>query len=266
MLLQVEASAIREEMKALRKDLLKLRNEDNALRAMYNLCKAKLDQQIAASERDIAQLTADLAAARESQAAAAAEADVSAARLQGETADLQQSLAATQASALEAEQRHAAELDDCQAQSAKQLQVSNERLAILVALLAPDPCPGPLHLRVESAQFCKFVTGLGIGSNVPRFLRWSGKLALHDFDRHQTVALIRRIWAERESFERDHCAAVSLSDFLFTRSWTGTELATLDATHARAVQVILHVHFLASGCRRAHTCALELQHMLALTR
>lgn len=49
----------------------------------------------------------------------------------------------------------------------------------VAALLAPDPEPKPLALQVSQSMGCSFVSGLGLGSPVPRFLRWSGRLALH---------------------------------------------------------------------------------------
>ena len=51
----------------------------------------------------------------------------------------------------------------------------------VAALLPPDPDPGPFVLEVVQSTGCAFAVGLGLGSSVPVFLRWSGKLALHAY-------------------------------------------------------------------------------------
>ncbi len=51
----------------------------------------------------------------------------------------------------------------------------------VAALLPPDPEPWPFALEVLESTGCTFAVGLGLGSSVPVFLRWSGKLALHTY-------------------------------------------------------------------------------------
>ncbi|BDA40663.1 hypothetical protein COCOBI_01-3160 [Coccomyxa sp. Obi] len=203
---QVEAAAAREETKAARRELLKLRNEDNTLRALHSLTRSKLEQQAASFE----QHTADL---EERLAAAAALADADAEAAQQRIATLESQLQGALDS-MEAAKTEAAALAARQA----------EQLSIAAALLVPDPAPcGPIVLRVAVAPMCSFVTGLGLGEHVPRFLRWSGNLALHEISREELLAQIGSIWSGKRDYECRHGALISLQAFLFHKFWGSAE-------------------------------------------
>ncbi len=203
---QVEAAAAREETKAARKELLKLRNEDNTLRALHSLTRTKLEQQAASFEQHTAELEARLTAA-----AASADADAEAA--QQRTALLQSQLQGTQDS-LEAARTEAAALSERQA----------EQLSIAAALLVPDPAPsGPIVLHVAVTPMCSFVTGLGLGERVPRFLRWTGNLALHELSRKELLAQIGSMWSGKRDYACKHGALISLQAFLFNKFWGSAE-------------------------------------------
>ena len=65
----------------------------------------------------------------------------------------------------------------------------------VAALLAPDAPPGRLTLAVTQSMGCDFTGGLGLGSQVPRFLRWSGRLVLQSYSTEVLLSiLLLQIW------------------------------------------------------------------------
>ena len=205
-LIQVEAVAAREETKAARRELLKLRNEDNTLRALHALTRSKLEQQATSHEQRTAELEARLTAAA---ASADGEAEAGRQRIAALESQLQGALDSVEAARVEA---------------AALFQRQAEQLGIAAALLVPDPAPsGPIVLRVAVAPMCSFVTGLGLGEHVPRFLRWAGNLALHELSREELLAQIGSVWSGKRGYECRHGTLINLQAFLFHKFWGSPE-------------------------------------------
>lgn len=221
---QVEAAAAREEMKSSRRDLLKLRNEDSALRALFSLTRTKLEQQAASFEQQTAELEARMAA---TQASAAADAETAQQQITSLGSQLQaavDSLEGARKHANALAERHTAQLAEQRHEASRQLRACEAQLGVAAALLLPNMSPpGPISLRVAATPMCSYVTGLGLHAQVPRFLRWSGNLALHESSREDFVSQVRSIWSGKADHEGRAGALISLQAFLFQKFWSSAE-------------------------------------------